>query len=193
MSKETLLLDMDGVTWDFAGHIIERLRKSDIHIAMRTLEKFHFADNMPEGEMRARVKRIYSELGFFSTMPMIEGAKEAINELRESYDVRFCSSPLSAHPACEEEKREAIAREFGAEMADAAYIGRDKTIVSGAILIDDKPEVDGENKAPSWEHLIFNQPWNFLAVGPRMFSWEDTRPIDELARRIALKRTRIAL
>jgi 5'-nucleotidase len=62
---------------------------------------------------------------------------------------------------------------FGAGWAERTIITKDKTMVNGDVLIDDKPEVKGLCN-PSWEHILFDQPYNQEVVGKRrIMSWSD--------------------
>lgn len=56
-----------------------------------------------------------------------------------------------------------------AEWIDRMIISRDKTHVTGSVLIDDKPYVTGTNRNPSWQHVIFEQPYNKGVSQPNIF------------------------
>jgi 5'-nucleotidase len=47
-------------------------------------------------------------------------------------------------------------------------------------LIDDKPEVTG-SLVPSWQHLVFEAPYNTVAIGRRI-NWSNWQQV-ELDRR----------
>ena len=55
-------------------------------------------------------------------------------------------------------------------------VTRDKTVVAGDVLVDDKPSVDGVG-IPSWEHVVFDQPYNRGTEGRRLVSWRDWRRV----------------
>ncbi|MBM3256507.1 MAG: hypothetical protein FJZ04_03520 [Candidatus Moranbacteria bacterium] len=48
---------------------------------------------------------------------------------------------------------------------------KDKTWVSGDILIDDKPKIEGQEE-PLWEHVIFDRPYNRHVKGRRI-NWQN--------------------
>merc|ERR1712217_427275 len=57
---------------------------------------------------------------------------------------------------------------------------KDKTTVPGTLLIDDKPEPTkhwrfGEGATPSWQHVVFTQPFNIdlpeCEGKPRLEEW----------------------
>jgi hypothetical protein len=49
---------------------------------------------------------------------------------------------------------------LGEEFLHRLMIVRDKTLVKGAILIDDKPQVSGIVEQPEWTHVIFTRSYN---------------------------------
>jgi len=51
----------------------------------------------------------------------------------------------------------------GPSWVDRIVLAKDKTLVRGDVLIDDKPEVTG-SLCPSWEHLVFEAPYNVTAA-----------------------------
>jgi len=57
-------------------------------------------------------------------------------------------------------------------------IVRDKTLVKGAILIDDKPQVSGIVEQPEWTHVIFTRSYNKDRKGvPRLNRWSEWRQV----------------
>jgi 5'-nucleotidase len=71
------------------------------------------------------------------------------------------------------EKYAWVEQHLGAEFVQRIVLTRDKTLVHGDVLIDDKPEIGGLRK-PDWRHLIYDQPWNRHVDGPRL-TWADWR------------------
>lgn len=98
----------------------------------------------------------------------------ALREL--GHDTRICSSPHMGNPTCEADKREWLSRHLGVDFAERAAIVRDKTAVGGDILIDDKPEVTGAAR-PSWEHVLYDRPYNRDVRGKRRLTWADWREV----------------
>jgi hypothetical protein len=60
-------------------------------------------------------------------------------------------------------------RTSGFRVHQAVILTRDKTLVRGDVLVDDKPEIGGL-ATPHWRHLLYDQPYNRNSPGPRM-SW----------------------
>ena len=55
-------------------------------------------------------------------------------------------------------------------------ITKDKTIITGDLLIDDKPEVTGSQE-PTWEHILYSQPYNKDVKSKRRITWENWKPV----------------
>ena len=123
---------------------------------------------------------VIQALGFWARLQPIEGAIEGVRQLMAAgHQVRFCSSPWIPHATCEAEKRQWLERYFGPEIAADAFIGPDKTICPGDILIDDKPDITGSQQ-PEWRQVVFDQPWNQDVPGLRMKGWSDLQMIDRI-------------
>lgn len=175
MSERTVLVDMDGVQAGFHPAIISLLNEYHPHIDTDIqFENFYVAKDFPEHE--ELVKSISDEVGFFENLPIIDGAKEGWDMLIEAgYDPRVCSSPLSTHPNCEQEKRNWLEKYFGTKVAGEALIVKDKTLYSGLALIDDKPKITGRG-TPTWQQILFTQPYNKkVETDYRLNGWGDER------------------
>uniref|UniRef100_A0A670K026 5',3'-nucleotidase, mitochondrial n=1 Tax=Podarcis muralis TaxID=64176 RepID=A0A670K026_PODMU len=68
-------------------------------------------------------------------------------------------------------------KHLGQEFLEQIVLTRDKTVVSGDLLIDDRPDIIGAEKSPSWEHILFTACHNkHLQLPPlrrRLHSWAD--------------------
>jgi 5'-nucleotidase len=56
---------------------------------------------------------------------------------------------------------------------------RDKTLVKGDFLIDDKPEVKG-NQQPEWEYILYSQPYNQGGTSRRRMTWDNWEEVIRL-------------
>jgi 5'-nucleotidase len=63
----------------------------------------------------------------------------------------------------------------GSEFTKGVILPRDKTLVRGDVLIDDKPTIGGIS-TPQWRHVLFDQPYNRHLSGPRV-QWENWREV----------------
>ena len=67
---------------------------------------------------------------------------------------------------------------LGPEWLQRLVLTSDKTLVRGDLLIDDKPQVSGQERLPSWEHVVFDAPYNRgTAHNLRLGSWAKWREI----------------
>jgi 5'-nucleotidase len=173
----TILVDQDGVIADFeAGFYDEWQRKFPHFEATRPRMRFELSEVFP-AEYHDDVGAIYRAPGFFAGLPPVQGAKEALEELLAlGHDVRICTSPLKRNPACIAEKCEWIQRHFGPAFLDRMVVTKDKTVVHGDVLIDDRPEVHGV-RTPSWEHVLYDRSYNADVVGKRRLTWLDWKEV----------------
>lgn len=179
--QTTILIDMDGVIADQHQGFITVLKDrapgllsswdgQDVH--------YDFEHHFP-AEHQAFVRALREEEGFFRALPLIDGAKEAIAEMKESgHHVVICTAPIWKYQYCIPEKLAWIEHHFGHEQAANTIITRDKTLIHGDFLIDDKEMIDGV-QTPSWEHLLFDRPYNKECTQKRHLNWENWESIIE--------------
>ena len=128
--------------------------------------------------LRPSLEPIYTAPGFVRNLPPIKEGIEAVKEmLSMRIEVRICTAPLKNYKNCVLEKYQWIEHYLGREFVERVILTRDKTLVRGDFLIDDKPDIKGVAQ-PTWEQIIFDQPWNQRSkVAKRMFSWNDWKKI----------------
>uniref|UniRef100_A0A3B3V3R2 5',3'-nucleotidase, mitochondrial n=1 Tax=Poecilia latipinna TaxID=48699 RepID=A0A3B3V3R2_9TELE len=70
-----------------------------------------------------------------------------------------------------------VEKHLGCDFLEQVILTRDKTLIAGDLLIDDKPDIQGVEPTPAWEHILFTACHNkHLSVGPsqrRLLSWSD--------------------
>lgn len=122
---------------------------------------FHLHEAWPHKMTAEDAEKIMSMPGFFETMELIPGAKEALRVMLNSniVDPFLCTAPVVSSPACWTEKVRAIQKCLGQEWLARTIITRDKTLVKGTWLIDDKPNIHGAVQ-PDWIHILYDQPHN---------------------------------
>lgn len=174
-----ILVDQDCVVADFEQGFVDAWNASGKPTAaVPVARRRHFeieADypDYPSEEVHA----IYRAPGFYRNLKPIAGAVHALTELiAEGHDVHLCTAPAST-PYCGIEKYEWTVGYLGQAFADRMILTKDKTLVRGHILIDDKPEVTG-CCVPEWTHVIYTQPYNVAVPGPRL-TWADWREVLE--------------
>lgn len=168
-----ILVDQDGVLADFEHAFLQRFQKANpngFFIPLEDRKIFHVQEEYPENLFPA-VEAIYHEPGFFANLPLIPGAKEGFFALLEmGHTVRICTSPLHIYGNCVNEKYEWVERYLGFEFTKLMILTKDKTLVKGDILIDDRPEIPGVC-IPEWEHVIFDAPYNRHIKNRRRITW----------------------
>ena len=171
-----ILIDMDGVLADFELGFLQKYRRrypDQPFIPLQNRKLFHLSQEYPL-EQKPYVDTIIQGKGFFRSLPPIPGSIEALKKILEKdVEVFICTSPLSKYHNCVLEKYEWIERYFGMDLTTRIIMTRDKTLVSGDILIDDRPLIKGVNQQPSWEHILFAQPYNQHIINKRRITWKN--------------------
>ena len=174
-----ILIDQDSVIadWD-AGYdnLLDQLGSAGRNIPrrhQRTVFNLH-AGLGPRQSLY--VRRIMDTPGFYAQLPVIEGATLALNEIAEEHDVSIVTSPWNTNPTCASDKLDWLERNIGEGWADRAILTKDKTMVRGDVLIDDKPDIKGIY-LPTWTQIIYTAPYNLGIDGPRITDWSNWREV----------------
>ncbi|KKW35194.1 MAG: hypothetical protein UY81_C0050G0002 [Candidatus Giovannonibacteria bacterium GW2011_GWA2_53_7] len=176
-----ILIDQDGVIADYEKHMLDifHQRHPDLlRLPKSALTLFETEKNYAP-EYHRELEAIALEPGFFRNLPEIEGAIPALHDiLSRGIDVRICTAPKKCFKHCTAEKMQWIKEHLGQEFAERTIITRDKTLVYGDILIDDKPEVTGA-VVPTWEHILYDQEYNSTCTKRRL-NWKNYKEVLEL-------------
>jgi 5'-nucleotidase len=175
-SQTVILVDQDGVLADFDGEFLRRWQRMYPNLPYVQLEQrtgFFISDDYPT-ELIEQVQTIYNSPGFIVNLPPIPGGLEALRAMRrEGYIIKICTAQIPGNRDCLTEKQDWIVDYLGKEWVKDLIIANDKTMIYGQILIDDKPEITGA-LTPSWEHVIFDAPYNKNVSGKRrLTSWDN--------------------
>lgn len=193
-----ILIDVDSVVADFDSFIIDKYNETHsptINSIVKVdggLLKVHplQLDNLREG-----VNEVMCKPGFFADIPIIPGAKDAVYGMLElGHTIYFCTSPKLSNPTCADDKLKWIAEHFDYGLSKKTIITKDKTLVYGDILIDDRINIPGHME-PFWTHVLFNTPYNEHINDDRIhFSWKtwqrDLESVEELLEKRGHKRQR---
>ncbi|CAH1273769.1 NT5C [Branchiostoma lanceolatum] len=168
-----VLLDMDGVLADFEGQFLKRFREKYPHDPFVPLEErsgFYVTKQYYDlgQDIGTKAFSIYEEKGFFLNLQPIEGALEAAREMAEmeGVDVYICTSPIKKYTHCVVEKYQWLDKHLGKEWMERMILTRDKTVINGDLLIDDKPNITGGMNPPMWQHVLFTS-WHNRDVVPQ--------------------------
>lgn len=174
-----ILVDMDGVIADFDQEFLQRWRKrhpDQFYIPVEKRTAFFVKDEYPE-ELRPLVTEILLESTFFQEMVPVPGAKEALEEMHaKGWEVFICSSPLSTYGNCVLEKYKWVEAFIGPQWVKKLILTKDKTVIKADYLIDDRPEITGVEKPPTWEHILYDRPYN-RGINKRRVTWENWKDV----------------
>jgi len=166
ITNEVWLIDIDNVLADFEGGFIKEWVRRHPEIPFVPLEErvhFYIRDDYSE-ELRPLVEEIHHYTkGFYANLPVVDGAIDALYYIKNcGKEIFLCSKPSSINKFSMIEKYEWVDKNLGPEWSRRIILTRDKTLVLGHILIDDKPDILHRqvNSKPSWEHIIFDMPYN---------------------------------
>jgi len=178
-----ILIDQDGTLADFIGGFTEKWAAKypektcispEHYLSPRVLD--HYSD-----EPREIVESIYSSPGFIFGLSPIEGGIEAVKEMAGiGYDVRICTAPLGLYKNCIVEKYAWVEKYLGQEFVKKVIMTKDKTLIKGDVLIDDSFQKG--MLIPSWEHMVFDRPYNRDLSGIRLNGWKNWKDALHLLR-----------
>ncbi|KAK7112545.1 hypothetical protein V1264_011989 [Littorina saxatilis] len=178
-----VLVDMDQVLCDFEGSFLVKYREKypeEPFIPLEERNTFYIADQYAklEPDMQDKARDIWNAEGFFLNLPEIKGGCQALTEMSqmEDVDVFICTSPLTFYKYCLQEKFKWVEDHLGPDWISRLVITKDKTMVHGDVLIDDKPRIRGVRDPPSWKQVLFTAPYNQkvdLRGRQRLNTWTD--------------------
>ncbi|XP_069373330.1 5'(3')-deoxyribonucleotidase, mitochondrial [Paralichthys olivaceus] len=179
-----VLVDMDGVLADFEGGFLKKYRARYPGEPYITLEdRRGFWVSAQYGQLRTdlceKAISIWQSKDFFTELEPLPGGVEAVKEMArmDNTDVFICTSPIKHYKHCPYEKYAWVEKHLGHDFLEQVILTRDKTLISGDILIDDKPDILGVETKPTWEHILFTACHNkHLSLSPsqrRLLSWSD--------------------
>lgn len=170
------LVDMDGVLADFETAFFEAVKtvpELNGVVTRESRKSFDFEKDYPE-ELTPSIKSVYHKKGFYLNLPEIPGAIAGVRKLKSlGHTVIICTAPLTLYRHCVLEKYRWIDVHLGMEFVKSMIVTKDKTLVVGNYLIDDKPTVIGKMVRPHWEHILYDAPYNRDIKGKRRFTWSD--------------------
>lgn len=179
-----VLVDMDGVLADFEAGLLRGFRRrfpGEPHVPLGERRGFFAREQYRalRPDLADKVASVYEDAGFFLNLDPIPGALEAMREMNAMPDteVFICTSPLLKYDHCVGEKYRWVEKHLGPQFVERIILTRDKTLILGDLLIDDKDTIRGR-ETPTWEHVLFtcchNQHLALPSTRRRLLSWSDS-------------------
>jgi 5'(3')-deoxyribonucleotidase len=144
MKRKRVLLDVDGVLADLltpclavASELVGR------ELTAADLPDWHFESLLPAPGM---IKELWRRIGAYGVCRFLKphpGAVEGVRALSEVADVYAVTAPLSANPQWTSEREAWLLQHFAIPRNRVVHTSA-KYVVSGAMLVDDKPAHVGE-------------------------------------------------
>jgi 5'-nucleotidase len=174
-----ILVDMDATIADFENGFLRKWRDlypDDYYIPIEDRTTYKIEDQYPE-KFLEKVSSIMKLPGFFYAMDPIPGSIEALQEMiLMGYEVFICTSPIKENRDCVLEKYDWVHNNLGEGWLNRLIITKDKTILRGDYLIDDRPDIDGVCQSV-WEHILFDQPYNRANKSKRRLNWSNWKEV----------------
>jgi 5'(3')-deoxyribonucleotidase len=133
MKRKTIAIDMDGVIADTVANFIDWYeREHKVRVGKDAFDGKPEAEGLPGNAVR---KYVYMP-GFFRTVPVMEGAKEAVTELMKDFDIYIVSAAME-FPQSLFEKYEWLREHFPFIPWKNIIFCGDKSIIGTDYMIDD--------------------------------------------------------
>jgi len=184
--KLPILVDLDGVLFDFVDgfYSIAMEKYPNLYAILPDIvTTFYIEESIDQTlltrELRRQAYAIVDDKDLFRRLSLIENAVAGNNYLKElsGREVKFVSAPHCSNFNSYSQKAESIHDKFGRQWVDNLILTRDKSLVSGIVLIDDKPLPMGSYKE-NWEHIVFDRSYNMTQSEVkgkyRMFGWSNS-------------------
>lgn len=159
MSKPVFLVDMDGVLANFDGWLFDRSNQfPSLNVTYEKRDHYFLTDNVDKADA-AKMRELVNTSHIFAQLDPLPGAIAGLWALAEEADVWICTRPLEANPWCRDEKGQWLRKHFGPEFEKRMILTSDKSLVRGAVLLDDHPKIPEILRA-EWAPVVYTQPFN---------------------------------
>lgn len=172
-----ILLDCDGVLADFIGPVLELVREhTGREHARADVTGFGFAAalKLSADENRIVTDAISNRAGWWSSLPVLPGAREGVARLRELGEVYIVTSPWNSCATWLHEREAWLKKHFDIPHS-RVLAGSAKHLVAGQWFVDDKTSTlhdwqsENDGVAVQWA-TPHNRRDGWL--GPSTSSWE---------------------
>lgn len=176
-----VLLDMDGVLADYEAGCARVLTAMGANPASVPRSGWSFAADV-EARLGAGAALEFADLtsrpGFFAGLDPMPGAPLAVERMLDAgWTLVVCTSPRLSARTCASEKLDWLSQHTPG-VSRSFTITKDKSLVRGHVLVDDKPNAGGA-LTPTWTQMLFGTAPGHH--GPyRMGSWGELQNLFDL-------------
>lgn len=173
---KTFLFDQDDTLCDWSGNFHENLQRLNPELSVPEYEgrsPFQLFETIPN-VTHEQIQEVFHLPGSYRNLKPFEGVQEAF-KLFESLgmDGYICTSPIYTNYSCASDKIAWVFEHLGEYWGNRTIITRDKTLVRGDYLFDDKQNITG-SRVPEWEQVVFDHPYNReLKTHRRITGWSN--------------------
>ncbi len=157
-----VLIDLDGPLADFETEFLKIWRDrfpNEFFLPFEERTQFYLENDYPDN-LKDKIRSIKNESGFFASLQPTKNSIYAVKKIVEmGFEVFICSTGIYDNKNCLTEKKQWVEKYLGEDLAKTAIFTKDKTVIRGDYLIDDRPNIKGV-VIPEWQHVIFDQPFN---------------------------------
>jgi len=169
-----LLYDLDDTVAHFRRRFNEvRATEFPTYTGIPILDNhpsFNLWEGRTEDEQKV-ISQIMDWQNFYLDLEPYEGAVDAVKEaVAMGHEVFFLSAPWVTNKTGASDKYAWVEKHFGLDLAKKLILSREKTIITGDILFDDKHPIPGKENA-TWTQVYVDAPYNRDQPGYRIQDW----------------------
>lgn len=179
---KVFLFDQDDTLCDWSGNFHKNLGELHPHLEIPEHGKrspFELFETIPNVTQEA-IQEVFHLDGSYRNLEPYKDVQKALNTFEylgmEGY---ICTSPIYTNYSCASDKIAWMYENISSFWGNRTIITKDKTLVHGDYLFDDKQNIQGL-RTPSWEQIVFDQPYNqSLNTHKRLTNWSNWKELFE--------------
>jgi 5'-nucleotidase len=169
-----LLIDIDGTIRDvWASYRALALYVApDLVLPEKGPRTYEFLEEYEDHSRYQQLFDLWHKKYLFSSAEPYPMAVEAVKYLqsRPEFEVFLVTQPMYGSETAHSENADWVRWCFGRDWEVRLIQTWDRTLIQADALIDDKPEITGL-MPPTWDHVIFDQPYNRHIDKTRIMDW----------------------